>query len=99
MAGAGAAVAGAAGALLPCLKYRCDVCMTEFDNDAAIQSHLHEHHDIDIDVTLGAAGAGACDMFVVPNITIVLHKCFCSVCGSQYNNCIATRAICLWCQI
>ena len=58
-------------------KPRCDVCMTEFDNDAAIQSHLHEHHDIDIDVTLGAAGAGACDMFVVPNITIVLHKCLC----------------------
>ena len=40
-------------------KPRCDVCMTEFDNDAAIQSHLHEHHGMDIDVTLGAAGAGA----------------------------------------
>ena len=47
----------------------------------------------------------ACDMFVVPNITIVLHKCLCwarvvpnitivwrrvrYVCGAQYNNCIA----------
>ena len=40
-------------------KPRCDVCMTEFDNDAAILSHLHEHHGFDIGVTLGAAGAGA----------------------------------------